>query len=433
MRADEAQAGVPASMVEHEQRDSDSSGRLRSSPSSGASSASGNAGREPVGEALDARRPARAAAARWPARRARRPRSRRGTCGRAESRLASSSATHRTPGAMRASRLRSGPMPSGMMATTTRIEAERDADGAALAPGESEVAADQRRRALITARGSAERELCANWQLERRMAWRRRRCRRRARCSRDQPPSSLCEARVERDRRLVEQPDRARREKQAGEREPPLLPGREIGRPADRAARPRPNAASASSRSIAAAAEKSAQKASVLATRQRRLQALSMADIVALLADAGSASPPSSANRAGGERQAGRRSCAAGWSCRRRSGPSAAAPRRPRARTTSRRRAACRRARQASPRRRAASRWHSRGIAQVGSEQEHWRAMRCSAHGLAATNSYIDAGAAFDSRMRRVRRGRRSAASASALHAPACRAAQPSAHFAGDR
>ena len=96
--------------------------------------------------------------------------------------------------------------------------------------------------------------------------------------------SRVLRRRIERRRRLVEQPDRPRHRDQPGDRQPPPLSGRQIsGRQVGerRQGRPRP----APARRRCRAAEKLGPELQVFADRQRRLQRVLVAEVVRLLAD----------------------------------------------------------------------------------------------------------------------------------------------------
>ena len=82
----------------------------------------------------------------------------------------------------------------------------------------------------------------------------------------------------------------------------------------------RPSRASAAQprRARAIAAEHAGPEGEILARRQRALQRVGVAEVMRLLAELGSASPPSSANAPCCERQEARRSRATGSTCRRR-------------------------------------------------------------------------------------------------------------------
>ena len=148
-----------------------------------------------------------------------------------------------------------------------------------------------------------------------------------ARCARIRPASIACAGGVERRGRLVEQPDRPRHRDQPGERQPPPLPGRQVGRrQVGRARRARPRRAP-----LASAGRRrrdSAPRRRVLGDRQRGLQRVLMAEIMRLLGDACARRRRPRARAARRRAAPARRSGAAARICRRRSARSPARPRR---------------------------------------------------------------------------------------------------------
>ena len=105
-----------------------------------------------------------------------------------------------------------------------------------------------------------------------------------ARCCRIRPARRVLGLAVERRGRLVEQPDRPLHGHQARDREPPPLPGRQIGGRQVGQRHPGPTAASAAISALGAA-EIARPEAEVFGDRQRRLQRVLVAEVVGLLRD----------------------------------------------------------------------------------------------------------------------------------------------------
>ena len=142
------------------------------------------------------------------------------------SRLASSAPSHRIAGPMRASRLRSGPSANGTIDDHDQEEQRAHQRAAADAHGEPHVADDEGRQRVHAgpslssrARSSPIGPCAAATIMPPQARW---------------PSHQLGEARlrgrVERRGRLVEQPDRPLDRDQPRDRQPPPLPGRQIGR-----------------------------------------------------------------------------------------------------------------------------------------------------------------------------------------------------------
>ena len=135
--------------------------------------------------------------------------------------------------------------------------------------------------------------------------------RRRARASQRRPSASSAVG------RLVEQPDRPPRDQEPGQRQPPLLPGRE-NRRRDRSHRPSPTARARAAMARPRHRTRSPRRRDSR-RRSARLDAVEMAEKVRLFGDRSSASPPSSDDPARSQRQQLRRARAAASTCRRRS------------------------------------------------------------------------------------------------------------------
>ena len=230
------------------------------------------------------------------------------------SRLASRAPSHRIAGPIRPSSARSGPMANGVSTTTIRKNSTpmpappptrtRERRSRMNSGGE------RRSRARPNAAPCAFSSPSGPWVAARIMPPP-------ARCCRIRCGKHVLRRAVERRGRLVEQPDRPRHREQPRERQPPPLPGGEVGcrqiGHAVEADRGQGAGGAASSPPRIARPE-----VEVLGHRQRRLQGVLMAEVVGLLRPGsapGRRRPGPSALRRPGP---ARRSCAAGRTCRRR-------------------------------------------------------------------------------------------------------------------
>ena len=241
-----------------------------------------------------------------------------------DSSAASSSATHSTPGAMRDSRLRSGPKAQRQHRHDHQIEAERHADGAAFLPGDRKIAAHQLpERAHAACAVRAEMQLARLGEAERHM--RRRHHHAAARQMRvHSSGQGFLRRRSSDDGRLVEQPDRPLRQQQPRKPQAAASVRPTDSRPGMSRRAARPNVASAARCVRAAAAEEAAPEGRVLLDGQARFHRVEMPDIVALLAQSALRRRRPRGGCCPQQDAAGRRSCGSAWSCRRRSVPAAA-------------------------------------------------------------------------------------------------------------
>ena len=107
-----------------------------------------------------------------------------------------------------------------------------------------------------------------------------------ARCAAHQIGQAVLRRHIERRGRLVEQPDRPRHREQPRDRQPPPLPGRQIGRRQIGQRREVDRLQRGVDRQLDAA-EKARPELQVFGDRQRRLQRVLMAEIMRLLGDRG--------------------------------------------------------------------------------------------------------------------------------------------------
>ena len=279
--------------------------RLSNRPSSGAAIDQRQAGGEPVRDRLGGDREFERHARPSAAGRASRPRGRRRTAGRARAGSRAARRATGSPGRCAPAARGRGRRANGISVTTIRknstpISAPPPTRTASRMSRTSEGARSALMPALParSSRGALEPDRPVRRGDDH--------ARRRRDAARISSASTLLRRRVERRGRLVEQPDRPRHGDQPGERQPPPLPGRQIGRPAGRPARrarPPPSAASSDGRRRR---DSAAQNCRFSRDRQRRLQRVLMAEIMGLLGDAWlPARRPSSASRPAGERAAG--------------------------------------------------------------------------------------------------------------------------------